>query len=57
MLSSTRALAGDRVERRIPLGRLGTAEEVARFAVFLLSDQMAFASGSIHAFDGGYLVG
>lgn len=57
MLAGTRALAGDRVEHRVPLGRLGTPDEVARFAVFLLSNQMAFASGSIHAFDGGYLVG
>ena len=57
MLAATQAIAGDRMEKRIPLGRLGTAEETARFAVFLLSGQMAFASGSIHALDGGYLVG
>lgn len=57
MLASTRELAGDKVERRIPLGRLGTPDEVARFATFLLSEQMSFASGSIHAVDGGYLVG
>ena len=57
MMAATRALAGDRVENRIPLGRLGTPGEVARFAVTLLSDQMSFATGSIHPFDGGYLAG
>jgi len=57
MMAGTRELAGDKVEHRIPLGRLGTPDEIARFAVFLLSNQMAFASGSIHALDGGYLVG
>jgi 3-oxoacyl-[acyl-carrier protein] reductase len=57
MMAATRALAGDRVENRIPLGRLGTPEEVARFAVNLLSDQMSFATGSIYPFDGGYLAG
>ncbi len=57
MLAATRALAGDRVEGRIPLGRLGSPEEVARFAVHLLSDEMSFATGAIYALDGGYLVG
>jgi len=57
MMAATRALAGDRVESRVPLGRLGTPEEVARFAVNLLSDQMSFATGSIYSLDGGYLAG
>jgi 3-oxoacyl-[acyl-carrier protein] reductase len=57
MMAAARALAGDRVENRILLGRLGTAEEVARFSITLLSDQMGFATGSIYPFDGGYLVG
>ncbi|PWU12358.1 MAG: hypothetical protein C5B50_21625 [Verrucomicrobia bacterium] len=57
MTAAIRALAGDRVENRIPLGRLGSPEEVARFAVHLLSDQMSFATGSIYPFDGGYLAG
>jgi 3-oxoacyl-[acyl-carrier protein] reductase len=57
MMAATRVLAGDKVESRIPLGRLGTPEEVAQFAVNLLSDQMSFATGSIYPLDGGYLAG
>jgi 3-oxoacyl-[acyl-carrier protein] reductase len=57
MLAATRALAGDRVESRVPLGRLGSPEEAARFAVQLLSDGMSFATGAIYPLDGGYLVG
>lgn len=57
MMAATRALAGDEVEKRVPLGRLGTPEETAQFAVFLLSGKMAFASGSIYPLDGGYLIG
>jgi NAD(P)-dependent dehydrogenase (short-subunit alcohol dehydrogenase family) len=43
------------IEQRIPLGRLGTPEEVAGVAVFLASDAAAFVTGTtIHA-DGGVL--
>lgn len=45
-----------RVER-IPLGRFGTAEEVARAALFLASDDAAFITGHTLAVDGGYLAG
>ena len=37
-----------------PIGRLGTAEEVANLAVFLLSDKASFITGSQHVVDGGY---
>lgn len=37
-----------------PLGRLGTAEEVARVIRFLLSDDASFVSGSYYLIDGGY---
>jgi len=37
-----------------PQGRLGTAEEVAEVAAFLLSDRAAFVQGSYHLVDGGY---
>jgi 3-oxoacyl-[acyl-carrier protein] reductase len=57
MMTATLAFAGDRVANRIPMGRLGTADETARLAVLLLSDQMSFATGSVYALDGGYLVG
>ena len=42
---------------RIPSGRLGTPEEVAEMAAFLLSDRAGFITGSVIAVDGGYSTG
>jgi len=39
---------------RQPMGRLGTAEEVAALAVYLGSDESAFTTGAIHVIDGGW---
>ena len=39
---------------RQPLGRLGTAEEVAALAVYLASDESAFTTGATHVIDGGF---
>ncbi len=39
---------------RQPLGRLGTAEEIAALAVYLASDESAFTTGTIHVIDGGW---
>jgi 2-keto-3-deoxy-L-fuconate dehydrogenase len=38
---------------RQPMGRLGTAEEMAMLAVYLASDEAAFTTGAIHIADGG----
>jgi len=39
---------------RQPMGRLGTAEEVAALAVHLASDESGFTTGAIHIIDGGF---
>ncbi len=39
---------------RQPMGRLGTAEEVAAAAVYLASDESAFTTGTITLIDGGF---
>ena len=40
---------------RQPMGRLGTAEEIARLALYLASDESAFTTGAIHVIDGGWI--
>jgi meso-butanediol dehydrogenase/(S,S)-butanediol dehydrogenase/diacetyl reductase len=40
-----------------PLGRIGTPEEVAELAAFLLSDKAAFCTGGDYLVDGGLLAG
>ena len=38
---------------RQPLGRLGSAEEIAALALYLASDESAYTTGTIHVIDGG----
>ncbi|MCB9225688.1 MAG: SDR family oxidoreductase [Chitinophagales bacterium] len=42
------------LKQKHPMGRLGTAEEVADLVLFLSSDQSSFITGSYHLVDGGY---
>src|ERR1700759_5391776 len=39
---------------RQPMGRLGTAEEIALLALYLASDESAFTTGVAHVIDGGW---
>lgn len=43
------------VSERHPMGRIGTAEEVAAAVAFLASDEASFITGATLAVDGGYL--
>ena len=39
---------------RQPMGRLGTADEIAALVVYLASDESAFTTGGVHVADGGW---
>ena len=43
------------IERRTPAGRFGTAEEVARVATFLASEDASYITGSCVTVDGGWV--
>jgi 3-oxoacyl-[acyl-carrier protein] reductase len=47
--------AAEEVGRMIPAGRLGTAEEMAGAAAFLLSDRASYVTGQWLAVDGGIM--
>jgi 2-keto-3-deoxy-L-fuconate dehydrogenase len=49
---STDAVRQDFVSRQ-PMGRLGTAREVAALALFLASDEASYITGQAHLVDGG----
>jgi NAD(P)-dependent dehydrogenase (short-subunit alcohol dehydrogenase family) len=42
------------IEKRTPMGRLGTPQEVADAAVFLASDRARFITGQVLGIDGGW---
>src|SRR5262245_44568721 len=56
----TRGFSDDAKQRRaarIPMGRFGEVDEVAKAALFLASDDASFVTGHTLAVDGGYLAG
>src|SRR5437763_13329293 len=48
-----KAVRADFINRQ-PMGRLGTAEEIAALAVYLASDESSYTTGQIHLADGGF---
>ncbi len=53
-LAADEAAAHKMLVSRHPLGRLGTAEDIAKAIIFLASDDAAFITGSELVVDGGY---
>ena len=56
MLAPLKVIAGeatDAVLSRVPLGRVATADEVAKLVLFLASDDSAYSTGSEFVVDGG----
>lgn len=53
MLNVRSVEENERRVRQVPMKRLGTAEEVARLVLFLLSDDSAYITGAEMAIDGG----
>ncbi len=51
---TTEAAARQAFVDRQPMGRLGTAEEIAWLAVYLGSDESSYTTGQIHLADGGF---
>ncbi|MFL6427762.1 MAG: SDR family NAD(P)-dependent oxidoreductase [Acidobacteriaceae bacterium] len=45
----------DRLLQNIPLGRIGTVDDVAGLAAFLASDEAAYITGSTYVIDGGLM--
>jgi NAD(P)-dependent dehydrogenase (short-subunit alcohol dehydrogenase family) len=56
MTANTRATPEryDELVTKIPLGRFGEAEEIARVAAFLVSDAASFITGQVIIADGGF---
>ncbi len=50
--AAIRAFAAD-----VPLGRMGTADDVAHMALFLAADESAYVTGAEFVIDGGILAG
>lgn len=54
LLENLPAEAYEALKDKHPLGRLGTAEEVAHLVSFLLSPEASFITGGYYLIDGGY---
>lgn len=54
MTDPTMAERYNQLMTKVPMNRLGVAEEIAEAVVWMLSDKAAFMTGASHIIDGGY---
>jgi 3-oxoacyl-[acyl-carrier protein] reductase len=57
MSAAVRNKAGDIIKKMIPMRRLGQAEDIAKAAVFLASEDAAYITGQVLTVDGGLSLG
>jgi NAD(P)-dependent dehydrogenase (short-subunit alcohol dehydrogenase family) len=48
------AINGDAILRRVPMGRFGEVDDIARSALFLASEDSSYITGQCLTVDGGY---
>jgi 3alpha(or 20beta)-hydroxysteroid dehydrogenase len=53
----SRAAVAELYKKLVPLGRIGTPEEVAKLALFLTGDDSSYITGQPFVIDGGWLAG
>ncbi|OAN75940.1 short-chain dehydrogenase [Sulfitobacter sp. EhC04] len=57
MLKDTMSRRGELILSQIPSGRLGSGNEMAEMACWLLSDRASYATGQAFTVDGGFMAG
>ena len=57
MQTAAPGCTGDRGLARVPLGRWGTPDEIAKLALMLCSDTAGYVTGETIIADGGYVIG
>lgn len=57
MSEAVRNKAGDMIKKFIPMRRIGQADDIARVAVFLASDESSYITGQVITVDGGLSLG
>lgn len=57
MTETVRTMAGDAIQKAIPLKRYGQPVDIANVAVFLASDQSGYITGQVLTVDGGLSLG
>ncbi|GBD36098.1 3-oxoacyl-[acyl-carrier-protein] reductase FabG [bacterium HR36] len=57
MTQAVRNIAGEQIQKAIPMRRLGKPEDVAKVALFLASEDSAYITGQVITVDGGLSLG